>query len=132
MADLLLTGDAAVRAADVLLRANGGRSVLLRMGAPAVSGAEAEELGLATPEFQDMELAPVVFRKAESTATLLVSASVVAGLVGTLAFDSAQVLFETAVGVVVDDVLFVIEKSVASVAMGEPYCYCLTLRAPVR
>jgi len=33
---------------------------------------------------------------------------------------------------VVDGVVFVIEKSVASQAMGEPYCYCLTLRAPVR
>ena len=120
-----------VRAADVLLRANGGRSVLLRMPAPAIAGAQGEELGLATPEFQDAELAPVVFRKAESTATLLVSASAVKGIVGSLEFDSADVLFETAVGVVVDGVVFVIETCVASQAVGEVYCYCLTLRAPV-
>jgi len=120
-----------VRAADVLLRANGGRSVLLRMPAPAIAGAQGEELGLATPEFQDTELAPVVFRKAESTATLLVSASAVKGIVGSLEFDSADVLFETAVGVVVDGVVFVIETCVASQAVGEVYCYCLTLRAPV-
>ena len=120
-----------VRAADVLLRANGGRSVLLRMPAPAIAGAQGEELGLATPEFQDTELAPVVFRKAESTATLLVSASAVKGIVGSLEFDSADVMFETAVGVVVDGVVFVIETCVASQAVGEVYCYCLTLRAPV-
>ena len=120
-----------MRAADAVLRANGGRSVMLRMAAPAVSGAIAEQLGLVTPQFQDVELAPVVFRKAESMATLLVSARVVKAMVGSLAFDSAEVLFETAVGVVVDDVLFVIEKSVASVVTGVPYCYCLTLRAPV-
>jgi len=120
-----------VRAADVLLRANGGRSVLLRMPAPAIAGAQGEELGLATPEFQDTELAPVVFRKAESTATLLVSASAVKGIVGSLEFDSADVLFETAVGVVVDGVVFVIETCVASQAVGEVYCYCLTLRGPV-
>ena len=120
-----------VRSADVVLRANGGRSVLLRMPAPAIAGAQGEELGLATPEFQDAELAPVVFRKAESTATLLVSASAVKGIVGSLEFDSADVLFETAVGVVVDGVVFVIETCVASQAVGEVYCYCLTLRAPV-
>jgi hypothetical protein len=120
-----------VAAADVLLRNNGGRVVLLRMPAPAVAGAQGEELGLATPEFQDVELGPVVFRKAESTATLLVSAAAVAGVVGSLAFDSAEVLFETAVGVVVDGVMYVVEKCVASQARGEAYCYCLTLRAPV-
>jgi len=120
-----------VRAADVLLRVNGGRSVLLRMPAPATAGAQGEELGLATPEFQDTVLGPVVFRKAESTGTLLVSASAVKGVVGSLAFDSADVLFETAAGVVVDGVVFVIEKCVASETGGEVYCYCLMLRAPV-
>jgi hypothetical protein len=114
------------------LRANGGSSVLLRYPAPATAGAEAEELGLATPEFQDMELAPAVFRKMESTATLLVAATAVSALVTSLAFDSAEVLFAVAAGVVVEGVLYVIEKSVASLAMGEPYCYCLTLKAPVR
>jgi hypothetical protein len=120
-----------VRVADVALRTNGGRSVLLRMPAPATAGVQAEELGLATPEFQDVVLAPVVFRKAESTAEMLVSANAVEKLVGSLAFDSADVLFETAAGVVVDDVVFVIEKCVATRADGAVYCYTLTLRAPV-
>jgi hypothetical protein len=123
--------EAVVRTADAVLRTNGGRSVLLRMPAPAMAGAQAEELGLATPEFQDVVLAPVVFRKAESTAELLVSASAVKKVVGSLAFDSADVLFETAAGVVVDDVVFVIEKCVASRADGAAYCYTLTLRVPV-
>jgi hypothetical protein len=132
MADLLLEGDAVLRAADAVLRANGGRSVLLRYPAPAAAGSAVEELGLATPQFQDMEMGPAVFRKAESTVTLLVAASAVTAMVSSLAFDSADVLFEVAVGVVVDGVVYVIEKSVASQAMGEPYCYCLTLRTPVR
>jgi hypothetical protein len=121
----------AVRAADALLRANGGRSVLLRMAAPAVAGAQGEELGLATPEFQDAVMGPVVFRKAESTAEMLVSASVVAGMLGSLAFDAADAMFEAAVGVVVDGVVFVIEECVGSMEGGVVYCYCLTLRAPV-
>ena len=126
-----MVGEAAVRAADVLLRTTGGRSVLLRVAAPAVAGAQGEELGLATPEFQDVVLGPVVFRKALDAARLMVSASAVEALVGSLAFDSVAVLFETAVGVVVDGVVFLIEASVASQVEGEVYCYCLTLRAAV-
>jgi hypothetical protein len=126
-----MVNDAAVRAADAVLRANGGRSVLLRMPAPAIAGAQGEELGLATPEFNDVVLGPVVFRKAESMATMLVAASVVKGVVGSLEFDSADVLFETAAGVVVDGVVFVIEGCVGSRAGDEVYCYCLKLRAPV-
>jgi len=126
-----MDNDAAVRAADALLRANGGRGVLLRMPAPAVAGAQGEELGLAVPKFNDVALWPAVFRKAESTATMVVSASAAQGVVASLGFESADVLFETAVGVVVDGLVYVIEKSVASWAGGEVYGYCLTLRAPV-
>jgi len=64
-------GAAAVRAADVLLRCAGGRSVLLRMPANASAGDTTEQLGLAVPEFQDVELAPVVFRKARQAASAL-------------------------------------------------------------
>ncbi len=40
------------RAADVLLRAMGGRSVMLRMPAPAVPADPTEQLGIATPAFR--------------------------------------------------------------------------------
>ncbi len=75
---------------------------MLRMPAPAVANNDGEQLGLATPQFQDVELAPAVFRKAESTKTLLVSGSAVKAVLGTLEFNSAEVLFETALGVVID------------------------------
>ena len=126
-----MVNDAAVRASDALLRANGGRSVLLRIPAPAIAGAQAEELGLATPAFNDVVLGPVVFRKAESTAKLVMSVEAVRAVVGSLEFDSAEVLFATAAGVVVDGEMFVIEGSVASAAGGEVYAYCLKLRARV-
>lgn len=131
MADLLCS-DAAVRAADALLRANGGRAVMLQMPAPAVAGNDGEQLGLATPQFEDVELAPVVFRKAESTSTLLVSGSAVQAVVGSLKFNSAEVLFETAVGVVIDDVLYTILSSTASTSDRATYVYSLELRAPDR
>jgi len=106
--------------------------VLLRLAAPAVPNADAEQLGLATPEYQDVALGPATFHKANSVSKLLVSASAVREVVGSLGFDSADVLFETAVGVFVDDLLYKITNSYSSHAMGMPYCYWLTLEPPVR
>jgi hypothetical protein len=131
MADLL-TGDGVVRQADTVMRAVGGRAVLLRMAAPAASGDDAEQLGLATPEFQDVELAPAVLHKESSVLKLLVSASAVRAVLGSLAYDSADVLFQTAVGIVMDGLVYEITNSFSSGAMGEPYCYWLMLKAPVR
>jgi hypothetical protein len=123
--------EGAVRAAEALLRANGGRNVVLRMPGLAASGDDAEQLGLATPGFQDVVLGPVVFRKAESPGKLLVSGAAVAAIVGSMAFDSAEVLFEQAVGVVVGNVLYEVESCVASVSGGVAYCYAVGLKAPV-
>jgi len=128
MADLLQQGEAALRQADALLRANGGRAVLLRMPAPPASGNEGEALGLATPQFQEVELTPAVFRKANSTATLLVSASAVKAIVGSLAFDSAAVLFATAAGIDIDGVIYTVDSVVSEQAMGTAYCYSVKLR----
>ena len=125
-----MCGDAALRSADALLRANGGRSVFLRMPAPAIAGNDAEQLGLTTPQFQDVELAPVVFRRAESTTRLLVSGNAVKTLVVSEEFNSAEVLFETAAGVVVDGVLYTILSNTASTSDGVTYTYMLELRAP--
>lgn len=130
MADVLCS-DAAERTADTLLRVNGGRGVWLRLPVPAAANDD-EQLGLAAPQFQDVELAPCAFRKAGDTSTLLVSGSTVKAIVGSLQFNSAEVLFETAAGVVVDGVLYLILSSTATTADGKTYGYILELRAPVR
>jgi hypothetical protein len=131
MADLLCS-DAAVRAADSLLRANGGRAVLLRLPAPAVANDDGEQLGLATPLFQDVQLAPAAFRQSAKTSTLQLSGSAVKAVVGSLQFNSVEVLFETAAGVVVDGVLYTIISSTAATADGATYVYSLELLAPDR
>lgn len=140
MADLITATGAAVRTADTLLRAAGGRSVLLRTPAPATAGDIAEQLGLETPEFQDVELAPAVFRKAharmeENKAAryeLLVSVTAVQSLVGSLGYAAANALFSSAFGVLVDGVLMTIEAVTDSEANGAPYLYRLLLRAPAQ
>jgi len=129
----------AVRAADVLLRAMGGQDAMLRMPAPAVPADPTEQLGIATPTFQDLPLAPVVFRKARATVAdgkaakweLLISATVIEGLVGSLAFASASVLFAQAFGVLSGGELFEVESATPEQAFGRPYVYRLILRAPL-
>jgi hypothetical protein len=132
MGNLLQTGDGAIRLADAVMRSGGGRMVLLRLAAPAVPGDDAEQLGLATPQYQDLALGPATFHKADSVTKLLVSASAVHEALGSLGYDSADVLFETAVGLLIDDLLYKITNSYSSQAMGMPYCYWLTLEPPVR
>src|ERR1700720_2368022 len=142
MADLV-NGAGAVRAADALLRCAGGRSVLLRMPVQASAGDTTEQLGLAVPEFQDSELAPVVFRKARQAATteaaagkvarweMMVSATSVNRLVGALGYSAASVLFGTAFGVLINGVLMEIVSATESGGFGTPYVYRLVLSAPV-
>jgi hypothetical protein len=144
MADLVSGAAAAVRAADVLLRCAGGRSVLLRMPANASAGDTTEQLGLAVPEFQDVELAPVVFRKGRQAASaltvavdkatrweLMVSATAVQKLVGSLGYSAASVLFATAFGVLIDGVLMEVISATEAEVFGTPYVYRLVLEAPL-
>ncbi len=139
MADLNPLTASAIRAADTLLRSAGGRSVLLRMPALASPGDVTEQLGLATPSFQDVALAPVVFRKAAAALEagkgarweLLVSATAINAAVGSLASNAASVLFADAFGVLIDDTLMEIEAATSSDAFGTPYVYRLVLRAPL-
>ena len=139
MADLLNSSGAAVRAADVLLRGVGGRSVLLRIPATASAGDVTEQLGLAVPEFQDVELTPVAFRAARATVVegkaakweLLVSASAVETLIGSMGYGAAESLFGAAFGVLIDGVLMTVESTTAMEADGAAYLYRLVLRTPL-
>ena len=135
MADLRDASFKARRAADVLLGCAGGRAVLLRMPAPASAGDVTEELGLAVPEFHDVELAPVVFRKARVTAgakrELMVSATAVNAVVGSLGYSAASVLFATAFGVLVDGVLMEVGLVTESEVSGSPYVYRVVVKEPL-
>lgn len=137
MMDAMLA-EGAQRLADAALRTNGGRSVLLRMPAPASVGDDGEQLGLATPGFNDLVLEPVVFHRDSDVKQLVVSATTVhaalgtSGVMGSSAATAADVLFKTAAGVVIDGVLWEIADSYAAEASGQAYVYWLTVRRPVR
>jgi hypothetical protein len=130
---------AAARAGDVLLRTMGGRCMMLRMPAPAVPADVTEQLGLATPLFQDLPLTPVVYRKARASIAadgaakweLLVSALAVEKLVGSLGSSSASVLFAGALGVLSDDTLLEIESVTQQQVFAQAYVYRMVVRAPL-
>jgi hypothetical protein len=133
MTDVLKASGAAVRAADALLRGAGGRTVLLRLPAPGIPSDANEQLGLAVPEFQDVELGPVVVRAVSSgkeTRELLVSATAVSAVVGSLGSSSASVLFATAFGVLLDEVLLEVVSATELEVGGVPYVYRVTVRVP--
>ncbi|WP_348267694.1 hypothetical protein P8936_00265 [Edaphobacter paludis] len=139
MADLISNPDAALRFAETLLRGVGGRSVVLRMPATASAGDVTEQLGLAVPQFQDVELAPVVFRSARARVVegkaarweLLVSGCAVQALTGSLGFGAAESMFAAAFGVLIDGVLMTVESATAAEVEGAAYLYRLVLHAPV-
>jgi hypothetical protein len=132
MVDLLSASGAAVRVADALLRGVGGREVLLRLPAPGIPGDPTEQLGLAVPEFQDVELKPVVLlaTKANGQREMLISASTVGAVVGSLGYSAASVLFGVAYGVLVDEVLMEVVSATEMEMNGAPYVYRVILRAP--
>jgi hypothetical protein len=131
MADLMMASGATVRAADTLLRGVGGRVVLLRLPSPAVPADATEQLGLAVPQFQDVEVGPVVlFAGKTGMKVMLVSASAVSGVVGSLGYSAADVLFAGAYGVLVDDALLEVVSVTEQEAGGVPYMYRLSLREP--
>jgi len=120
------------RAADVLLRGVGGRVVMLRMPATASAGDVTEQLGLAVPQFQDVELAPVVLERGSATGrTMLVSANAVNALVGSMGYSAASVLFADAFGVLVDGVLMEVESVAETELGGAAAIYRLSLPVPV-
>jgi hypothetical protein len=125
---------------DALLRSLGGRTVLLHIPAQAIPGDIGEQLGLAAPLFQDVPVGPAVLRKIRSRIAafsrekpaeceLLLSASAVAKIVGSLEYESADVLFAQACGVLIDGELMQITSATSAEGFGSVYLYRLGLRA---
>jgi hypothetical protein len=126
----------AQRLADALLRGSGGCAASLRL--PSVTGdaADGAQLGLHAPAYQDLPLAPAVFRTVRSRLVegeagqyeLLVSASAVQAQVSALQLDSADRLIAMAVGVTVGGKFFLVEGVAAPEALGKVYLYRFLLR----
>jgi len=127
--------EAARRAADALLRSLGGSSVKLRLPTlPCAS--DGDQLGMGVGGYQDLVLSPAVFRRVRATVKegeegsweLLLSASAVMKQVSEMQMQSAEVLFEQALAVMVGERSFVLRAVSSSEVFGQEYMYRLLLR----
>jgi hypothetical protein len=122
--------------ADALLRASGGMVATLLVTPATGDNSDAGQLGVNSPNFQQMPLSPVIFRRVGATMQegqlaqfeLLVSASAVQQQLSALQLASADALFDTAAGVLIQETQFVIESRSVSEALGQAYLYRLLLR----
>lgn len=134
--NVLNPNDSALRTADALLRSNGGVAAFLQMPPAVGDSTDAGQLGLDAPNFQQLPLAPAVFRKVRATMVggeptkyeLLVSGAAAQAAVGTMQIASADLLFQMAAGVAVAGELFFIESVSFSEYLGTAFLYRLLLR----
>ena len=141
MSDLTIRpyNEGLTRAADSLLRSQGGFAVGLRLPAPAALGVDAEQLGLSSPQFQNLPLSPAIFRRVRSAMAegetckyeLLLSPSAVASAVSAQQLASADVLFAMATGISVNGVLFLIEATSFTEWLGNVCLYRVLLRESI-
>lgn len=126
-------GQAMVRATDAMLRVMGGTEVWLRLPTPAAAEATAVQLGLAAPQVEDVPLSPVVVlalsgdpRQQRLRYELLVSATAVSRVMEDRGFESAEVLFHSALGVLMNGQLLHVEAMAVETLGGMTSLYRLT------
>lgn len=117
---------AAGRAAEAMVRTLGGGSATLRL--PASAG-DPDGLGLLVPVLEDVTFKPVASRRllagddGRLRLELLFPVAAVDAQVEERSLDSAQDLFSSALGVILDTRLLHIERVEAEFFAGVPYLY---------
>ncbi len=125
-----ISGSGAARAADALVRALGGTEVTLLFAAAGMPADAVAELGLVDPGVEQASIAPVVVRELTTDTNgprrrieLLAGRSAMAEQVSQRNVASAEVLFDTALGVVYQGEVFHIEGIVVERFGGVAYLY---------
>jgi hypothetical protein len=134
-------GMALQRAADAMLRALGGSSVVLVFPLAVLPDDPSAQLGLVDPGVQQVPFAPVVVRDVATTVArtlttaskgpcrrleFLISSSCVAAQLPLMNMASADALFEYALGILFDNQMFHIESVVPEYFGGTAYLYRVT------
>lgn len=125
-----VSGGAAARAADAMLRSLGGTDVILLFAAGGMPNEAAAELGLVDPGVEQASIAPVIVRELTTENNgprrrieVLAGRSALAEQVSQRNVASADVLFETALGIVYQGEIFHIEGYVVERFGGVAYLY---------
>jgi hypothetical protein len=127
---MAIAGTAVMRAADALLRALGGDQIGLVLPMPTETGSDSTQLGLVDPGIQQLTISPVVVRTLAAPNTgprvrleFLISASALANAVDAEGADSAEALFDLALGIQHQADLFHIESVSTEYFAGTAYLY---------
>ncbi len=131
---------AAGRMADALLRGLGGEMAKLLMPPLGVDTTDAGQMGVNTPGFMQLPLAPAILRRVRPEMAegeqpryeLMVSATAVAAQVSALQLSSADALFAMCAGVIAGGRQFLVEAASGSEVHGSAYAYRLLLREAFR
>jgi hypothetical protein len=125
-----ISGVAAVRAAEAMLQTLGGTEVILLFAAAGLPVDRSAELGLLDPGVEQVPISPVIVRELATENSgprrrieLLAGRSAMAEQVSQRNVSSAEVLFETALGVVYDAEVFHIEGFTVERFAGVSYLY---------
>lgn len=125
-----ISGAAAARAADALLRTFGGTQVILLFPAAGMPSDPVAGLGLIDPGVEQAAIGPVIVKEfvTENSGPrrrieLLAGCSALAEQVSQRNVASADLLFETALGLVYDGEVFHIDGFVVERLEGMPYLY---------
>jgi len=125
-----ISGAAAVRAADAMLRTLGGTEVTLLFAAAGLPAGALSELGLVDPGVEQALIGPVVVREVTTEDSgprrrieMLAGRAAMAEQVSQRNVASAEVLFETALGLVYDGEVFHIQGFVIERLAGVAYLY---------
>jgi hypothetical protein len=126
---MTIAGAAVLRAADALLRTLGGDQIGLVLPKPE-GGTDSMQLGLTDPGVQQITISPVVVRTLPAPSTgprvrmeFLISASATANAVDAEGLESAEALFDQALGIQFQADLFHIESVSAEYFAGTAYLY---------
>lgn len=125
-----ISGGAAARAADAMLQTLGGTQVILLFPAAGLPADSAAGLGLVDPGVVQTPIAPVIVRELTTENNgprrrieLVVGRSAMAEQVSQRSVESADVLFETTLGVVYEGEMFHIEGYTVERFAGVAYLY---------
>jgi len=125
-----ISGAAAARAADAMLRTMGGTEVILLFAGAGMPADAVAELGLVDPGVEQALIAPVIVRELTTENNgprrrieLLAGYSAMAEQVSQRNVASAEVLFETALGLVYCGEVFHIQGFVVERLGGVAYLY---------
>jgi hypothetical protein len=127
---MAIAGSAVMRAADALLRTLGGDQIGLVLPLPTEIGTDSTQLGLTDPGVQQLTIFPVVVRTLPAPSAgprvrleFLISASAVNDAVEAEGADSAEALFDLALGIQHQADLFHIESVSTEYFAGTAYLY---------